>query len=1492
LKSSGKILGIVLFSILVLGLQNIQQADATAQTGDIGAVIDFLEFNTTDTTDTNIIQVSGDTFAVAYVDASGNGQIATFTVDNAGDINNAPVVDGPDQIAAGGIAEPQLFHITGDIYGIVYEDGGSITINTFDINNAGTISPIATTGGIASTPITGTSPDIVKLSGAAGTPQFYAIGYTTGAAVNIVTISITANGITVATVTATAQLDAAGDNLELVKLVDTGQYAAVYHTGTKGQVEIFTAADNGGGVNLAGNTMLLFAGNNISATSTFDIRHIIGTTYAVAYVGPSNQGIVETISITNTSVDVATLDNSDGGSTFASNVVNPVFLQSFDSLADLPLIIAYEDGSDNSGDLASLTINAGSGVVSNQVDTANFDTTLGREPFIAHRTGDFYVVSYEGTANDGFVTSFNLGTAPDLISPTPVITSTASPATNVTPIPVVIDFGETVNGFVVGDIALSGTAGATLGALTDNTNGNFSIPVNLTSNGTVILNIAANAATDTSTNNSLAATQFTITFDTVPPVFSGVTPAAASTVSNTGVIGYTLNELIASGTIVFTVDLGSPVADPNSPYTFNLSGTQLNAAFTTVSITTLLADATFTTSGLLKDGALYDVTINGADAAGNNAVAVGVANLTYTNTGPVLSNPGPADNSFASNITTVNYTTNKLLGSGTIVFTRDTGTADANSPHTYNLVGGNLAATSHSISIATLNSDSTFSTGGPLVNGARYDITITATDLGGNSATPITIQNITYDILGPVITITGPANDSTVTNANTINYSLSEAGVSGFIIFTLDSSSAVVDGNSPHPFSLLSSQLTAGAHSISIGTLNSDSAFSSGGELVNNAVYDVAITATDNAGNSATQATISNLTFNVLLPEFSSVTPADNAVLNNDDTINYTLNTPISFGTITFTTDSASTVTDANSPHTYNLSGTELDATSTSITLTTLLADSTFIIGGPLANGALYDVTISGTDALTNNATVTIQNILYDIAAPTKPVITSPTNNFSLPSLTTISGTSEADATIEVFDGTTSLGTTTADSAGDWTLTVSGLAGGTHTFTATATDTAGNTSLASNAITGSISTQFGSISGTVFSDTNGDGIQQSGELGLATAVFAIPLVDISTILETSSNSSGVYTFSDISTGDYLVQITIPNDHLPSAGFDFFSRPTVVVDQTTTLNFPVEPVTAANQATVNGIVFSDNNGDGIQQSGELGLVGVDIIVLDLLTLEFKTATTDGNGQYSITGLVPTVTLVQTGALPASFLVSQGFNFFSYVTLAPLGTATVNFPLEPVTAAIAGTITGSVFNDIDSDGIQDGGELGISGYTMTSIDLLTLEIRNATTDANGIYTFDNVTPIPGVTLVQTGFFPSGNILTSSSFFTYLSPDRNGTSTFNVAFHETTTSELVTINFTVYNDDNMNGIRDTGEADFEGITLSVFVYATSESLTAVSDSSGAGSITLIPSDFVAQVLPPAGFIATSPIDELQIPGAIAEIAPAPGSVFTMEIGLHSAG
>ena len=49
----------------------------------------------------------------------------------------------------------------------------------------------------------------------------------------------------------------------------------------------------------------------------------------------------------------------------------------------------------------------------------------------------------------------------------------------------------------------------------------------------------------------------------------------------------------------------------------------------------------------------------------------------------------------------------------------------------------------------------------------------------------------------------------------------------------------------------------------------------------------------------------------------------------------------------------------------------------------------------------------------------------------------------------TLSGTAVANSTVKVFDGTTQIGTATADSSGAWTLTTAPLPDGSHSLTAT-----------------------------------------------------------------------------------------------------------------------------------------------------------------------------------------------------------------------------------------------------------------------------------------------------------------------------------------------------------------------------------------------------------------------------------------------------------
>lgn len=105
------------------------------------------------------------------------------------------------------------------------------------------------------------------------------------------------------------------------------------------------------------------------------------------------------------------------------------------------------------------------------------------------------------------------------------------------------------------------------------------------------------------------------------------------------------------------------------------------------------------------------------------------------------------------------------------------------------------------------------------------------------------------------------------------------------------------------------------------------------------------------------------------------------------------------------------------------------------------------------------------------NAAVAFTGYVVDTsaAAPSAPDLSSAsdtgassTDNITSDATPTFTGTSEANAAVTLFDtdGTTVLGTATADGSGNWSITSSTLAVGLHTVSAKITDLAGNTSTA------------------------------------------------------------------------------------------------------------------------------------------------------------------------------------------------------------------------------------------------------------------------------------------------------------------------------------------------------------------------------------------------------------------------------------------------
>ncbi len=123
----------------------------------------------------------------------------------------------------------------------------------------------------------------------------------------------------------------------------------------------------------------------------------------------------------------------------------------------------------------------------------------------------------------------------DATRPTVSISSTTTNPTNASPIPVTVTFSEGVTGFDASDLAL------TNGTVSDFSGSGATYTFNLrpSGQGAVTVNIGTDKAFDAAGNGNTAATQFSRTYDSVPPVVSGATLSSYSAAMGTGTVTLT-----------------------------------------------------------------------------------------------------------------------------------------------------------------------------------------------------------------------------------------------------------------------------------------------------------------------------------------------------------------------------------------------------------------------------------------------------------------------------------------------------------------------------------------------------------------------------------------------------------------------------------------------------------------------------------------------------------------------------------------------------------------------------------------------------------------------------------------------------------------------------------------------------------------------------------------------------------------------------------------
>ncbi len=309
----------------------------------------------------------------------------------------------------------------------------------------------------------------------------------------------------------------------------------------------------------------------------------------------------------------------------------------------------------------------------------------------------------------------------------------------------------------------------------------------------------------------------------------------------------------------------------------------------------------------------------------------------------------------------------------------------------------------------------------------------------------------------------------------------------------------------------------------------------------------ITTSATDAAGNTSPATAPLNVTIDtgISVPSGIDLTDATNSG-SNDDTV---------------TSDTTPSVAGTAEP------GSEVEVFVGAVSVGTVTANAT--TGAwefPFADGDLASgdnaVTTTATDAAGNTSpassplTVTIDTAN---AAPSGLELTDATNSGSTgDNLTNIAaaevtGTTEANAEVEVFVAGVSVGTTTADGDGNWSFTFADgdLSDGDNAVTVVSTDPAGNVSPSSETLTITLDETAPSVpSGLALTDATNSGITTDTITNVATAevtgtteanaeveVFVAGISVGTTTADGDGNWSFTFTDGDLATGDNAVTAT-------------------------------------------------------------------------------------------------------------------------------------------------------------------------------------------------------------------------------------------------------------------------------------------------------------------------------------------------------------------
>ena len=422
-----------------------------------------------------------------------------------------------------------------------------------------------------------------------------------------------------------------------------------------------------------------------------------------------------------------------------------------------------------------------------------------------------------------------------------------------------------------------------------------------------------------------------------------------------------------------------------------------------------------------------------------------------------------------------------------------------------------------------------------------------------------------------------------------------------------------------------------------------------------------------------------------------------------------------------------------------------------------------------------------------------------------------------------------------------------------------------------------------------------SLGNFVWDDTNGDGVQDAGEPGVANVTVTLTGTDNlgTPVNETRTTAGdGSYLFDNLVPGDYQVTFTLPGgyeftrqDQGGDDGLDSDANPANGQAVTTTLVSGENDLTwdagIYRPATLGNFVWLDANGNGLQDGGE---PGINNVTVNLLNADGSpaldsggnaiTTTTDGTGFYEFTDLRPDDYLVEF-VPPAGFKITpqdagNDDTIDSDANPAAGRTASItllsgdNNPDADAGLYNPASVGDTVWYDWNADGVQDTGESGIAGITVNLYDDAGNLVATTVTDGNGNYLFDDLRPGTYRIDVDTSSLPSGldptydldgGLDSTATFFLGNDEDKKDV---NFGFRS-----LGAIGDTLWNDTTPDGAQGAGEPGIAGVRVILEGDLDGDGIPeftreAVTDASGS---------YLFDALPPGDY--TIRIDKGTIPG-----------------------